>query len=91
VIVAPEQPTPAQRNAELRHRSVGAIREAAATAELCALTCEAIASDADTAAGADPSGPHRDRAARARRRAAAERRAALGMWARAAALESAAH
>jgi hypothetical protein len=56
-----------------------------------ALSYDAVAAAADAAAGRDPSGPHRDRAAWARARADAQRRLALRMWARAAAVEAAAH
>jgi hypothetical protein len=56
-----------------------------------ALSYDDVAADADAAAGRDLAGPHGDRAAWARTRADAQRRLALQMWARAAALESAAH
>jgi hypothetical protein len=72
-------------------RSAEAIREAAATVAAVALSYDDVAAAADAAAGSDPDDPHRDRAAWARTRADAERRLALRMWARAAALESAAH
>jgi hypothetical protein len=55
-----------------------------------ALSYDAVAAAADAAAGSDPAGPHRARAAWARTRAEAQRRLAVRMWARAAALESAA-
>jgi hypothetical protein len=90
VTVAPEQPPPAQRQAAARCESVAAIRQAAATVAAAALSYDAVAAEADAAAGSDPSGPHRDRAAWARTRAETERHLALRMWARAAALESAA-
>jgi hypothetical protein len=87
VTVAPEQSSLAARRAAAVRRSVEAIREAAATIELVALTYDHLASAADTATGSP--GPHSDRAAWARRRAAEERCEALRMWARAASPESA--
>ena len=78
----------ADRCAELRRRSVAAIREAATTAGLIALTYEDVASRAEAAGGVDSAESHRDRASWARRRAAEERREAQRMWAQAAALES---
>jgi hypothetical protein len=84
------EPSPARRWAAAGQQSADAIREAAATVAAVALSYDDIAAAADAAAGRDPSGPHRDRAAWARTRAETERRLALRMWARAAALESAA-
>jgi hypothetical protein len=91
VTVALEQTPLAERRAAARSASVAAIRDAAATIELVALSYDDIAAAADAAAGLDPSGPHRDRAAWARRLAAEKRREAHRKWARAAALESAAY
>lgn len=89
--MAPEHSPPALRQAAAGHRAAEAIREAAATVAAVAVSYDALAAEADAAAGSDPSGPHHDRAAWARTRADAERRLALRMWARATALESAAH
>jgi hypothetical protein len=91
VIVAPEHPPRAQRQATAGRQSAEAIRDVAATVALVALSYDGIAAAADAAAGSDPAGPHCDRAAWARTRAEEERRLALRMWARAAALDSAAH
>ncbi|MGX5653605.1 hypothetical protein ACWKWC_02385 [Geodermatophilus nigrescens] len=88
--VGPELSSLAGRTAEAQRRAIAAIRESATMAGLIALTYDEIASTADGAARPDASGPRRERASVARRRAAEERRAAWGMWARAAALESAA-
>ncbi|MGY1663733.1 hypothetical protein ACI78Q_21085 [Geodermatophilus sp. SYSU D00705] len=87
--VLPEQSPAEQRVAALR-ASVAAIRDAAATVELVALSYDDVAAVADAAGATDPCGPHRGRAAWARTRADAQRRLALRMWARAAAVESAA-
>jgi hypothetical protein len=86
-----EQLSPAQRQAKAENRCAEAIREAAATVGLVALSYDDIAAAADAAAGSDPSGRHRERAAWARTRADSQRRLALQMWERAAALEAAAH
>ncbi|WP_136697257.1 hypothetical protein [Geodermatophilus dictyosporus] len=66
------------------------MREAAATAVLVALTYDQVAAlAADAGVTADPAGPPRGRADRARARAAEERAQAIRAWSRAAALESA--
>lgn len=71
-------------------QSVEAIREAATTVALVALTYDEVACASDDVAGsANSLGPLRDRASWAHRRGAEERRVALRMWGRAAALESA--
>ncbi|MGY1710311.1 hypothetical protein ACI8AC_12455 [Geodermatophilus sp. SYSU D00758] len=89
---APERSPLSCRRAAAVRQSAEAIRAAAATAAAAALSYDAVADAADAAAGTtDEPEPHRNRAAWARTRADALRRLALRMWARADALESAAH
>ncbi|MGY1615730.1 hypothetical protein ACI797_03200 [Geodermatophilus sp. SYSU D00691] len=88
--VSPTQSPPMERRVAALRASVAAIREAAATTELVALSYDDVAAAADVAATTDPPGPHLERAAWARARADVERRLALRMWARADALEAAA-
>ncbi|MGY1593672.1 hypothetical protein ACI79D_16985 [Geodermatophilus sp. SYSU D00708] len=87
--VAGERSPLADRRAAAMRTSVEAIRQAAATAQLVALTFEEIACAADAAALVHASERLHDRALRARRRAAEERDEALRMWTRAAGCESA--
>ncbi|MGY1731729.1 hypothetical protein ACI798_09405 [Geodermatophilus sp. SYSU D01045] len=88
---SPAQQPLDHRRAAVSRGAVAAIRAAAAAAAEAALTYDDVACAAEAACSADPSGPHRDRAARMRRRAEEERCEALRMWTRADALESAAH